>query len=58
LATLQKALSITQKKNWKKGELIAVVGESGSGKSTLGNILQKFYKQETGNIIINNKTKL
>ncbi|MBN1251323.1 MAG: peptidase domain-containing ABC transporter [Bacteroidales bacterium] len=42
----------------KKGELIAIIGESGSGKSTLGNILQKFYKTETGSILINNKTKL
>ncbi len=43
---------------FKKGELIAIVGESGSGKSTLGNILQKFYYPETGNILINNEVNL
>jgi len=36
-----------------KGELIAIVGETGCGKSTLADILQKFYKLETGKIIIN-----
>ncbi len=42
----------------KKGALIAIVGESGSGKSTLGQVLQKFYQFEKGNIIINNTTEL
>jgi len=42
----------------KKGEFIAIVGESGSGKSTLGQILQRFYNFENGNIIINNKHQL
>ncbi|MCF6240785.1 MAG: ATP-binding cassette domain-containing protein, partial [Bacteroidales bacterium] len=42
----------------KKGELVAIVGESGSGKSTLGNILQKFYEAESGNIIINKSNSL
>lgn len=37
----------------KKGEWISVVGESGSGKSTLGQILQKFYDFENGQIIVN-----
>jgi ABC-type bacteriocin/lantibiotic exporter with double-glycine peptidase domain len=41
-----------------KGKFIAIVGESGSGKSTLGQILQRFYKIENGNIIVNNKHKL
>lgn len=42
----------------KKGEVSAIVGESGSGKSTLGQILQKFYDFENGNIIINHQTSL
>jgi ABC-type bacteriocin/lantibiotic exporter with double-glycine peptidase domain len=41
-----------------KGKFIAVVGESGSGKSTLGQILQRFYDFENGNIIVNNKYSL
>ncbi|MDR7209767.1 peptidase domain-containing ABC transporter [Flavobacterium piscis] len=41
-----------------KGKFIAIVGESGSGKSTLGQILQRFYNFENGNIIINNKHQL
>ena len=38
-----------------KNKCIAIVGESGSGKSTLGQILQKFYSFENGEIIINDK---
>jgi ABC-type bacteriocin/lantibiotic exporter with double-glycine peptidase domain len=41
-----------------KGKLTAIVGESGSGKSTLGQILQRFYTFENGNIIVNNKHQL
>ncbi|WP_299363078.1 peptidase domain-containing ABC transporter [Winogradskyella sp.] len=41
-----------------KNECIAIVGESGSGKSTLGQILQKFYSFENGNIIINNSNSI
>ncbi|SNR39400.1 peptidase domain-containing ABC transporter [Flavobacterium sp. ov086] len=41
-----------------KGKFIAIVGESGSGKSTLGQILQRFYNFENGNIILNNKYSL
>lgn len=41
-----------------KGKFTAIVGESGSGKSTLGQILQRFYSFENGNIIVNNKHKL
>lgn len=41
-----------------KGKFIAIVGESGSGKSTLGQILQRFYQFEKGNILINNKHHL
>lgn len=36
----------------KKGELIAILGESGTGKSTLIQILQKFYRPESGEILI------
>jgi ATP-binding cassette, subfamily C, bacteriocin exporter len=41
-----------------KGKLSAIVGESGSGKSTLGQILQRFYGYEKGEIIINNQHQL
>jgi ATP-binding cassette subfamily B protein len=41
-----------------KGELSAIVGESGSGKSTLGQILQKFYDFENGEILVNNRNGL
>ncbi|WP_428231167.1 peptidase domain-containing ABC transporter [Flavobacterium sp.] len=41
-----------------KGKFIAIIGESGSGKSTLGQILQRFYQFEKGNILINNKYQL
>ena len=41
-----------------KGKLTAIVGESGSGKSTLGQVLQRFYSCEKGNIIVNNAFQL
>ncbi|MEO6175534.1 MAG: peptidase domain-containing ABC transporter [Flavobacterium circumlabens] len=41
-----------------KGKFIAIVGESGSGKSTIGQILQRFYNFEKGNIILNNQHDL
>jgi ATP-binding cassette subfamily B protein len=41
-----------------KNECIAIVGESGSGKSTLGQVLQKFYPFESGEILINNQYNL
>lgn len=44
--------------NIEKGKFIAIVGESGSGKSTLGQILQRFYNFENGNIIINDQHQL
>jgi ATP-binding cassette, subfamily C, bacteriocin exporter len=37
----------------KRGEIISLFGESGCGKSTLIQILQKFYKPESGKIEIN-----
>jgi ATP-binding cassette, subfamily C, bacteriocin exporter len=42
----------------KKGEMVAIVGESGGGKSTLGQILQRFYNYEEGNILLNNQYNL
>jgi ATP-binding cassette subfamily B protein len=42
----------------KQNECVAIVGESGSGKSTLGQILQKFYSVESGDIILNNNQTL
>lgn len=44
--------------NIEKGKFTAIVGESGSGKSTLGQILQRFYNFEKGNIIVNNQYQL
>lgn len=41
-----------------KNQCVAIVGESGSGKSTIGQLLQKFYRHENGNIIINNQFSL
>ncbi|WP_109302729.1 peptidase domain-containing ABC transporter [Aquimarina sp. AU474] len=40
------------------GECIAIAGESGSGKSTLGQIIQKFYSPENGDITINQRHSL
>ena len=44
--------------NIEKGKFTAIVGESGSGKSTLGQILQRFYSFENGNIVIDNTFQL
>ena len=41
-----------------KNELIAIVGESGCGKTTMGQILEKFYLPETGEMIINRSLPL
>jgi ATP-binding cassette, subfamily C, bacteriocin exporter len=41
-----------------KGKLTAIVSESGCGKSTLGQILQRFYPFEKGEIVVNNKHQL
>jgi ATP-binding cassette, subfamily C, bacteriocin exporter len=41
-----------------KGKLTAIVGESGCGKSTLGQILQRFYPFENGEILVNNQHQL
>ncbi|MBY5957791.1 peptidase domain-containing ABC transporter [Membranicola marinus] len=39
----------------KKGEIIGIWGEIGSGKSTLFNVLLRFLKHESGQILINGK---
>lgn len=44
-------VSITFKRN----EIHSLVGENGSGKSTLMNIIFGLYKQDKGNVFINNK---
>ncbi|HFK5575040.1 peptidase domain-containing ABC transporter [Elizabethkingia anophelis] len=41
-----------------KGKITTLLGESGKGKTTLAEILQKNYKTEAGNIIINGKYNL
>lgn len=41
-----------------KNELISIVGESGCGKSTLCQVLEKFYSQENGSILINSSKEL
>jgi ABC-type multidrug transport system fused ATPase/permease subunit len=42
----------------RQNQCVAMVGESGSGKSTLGQILQRFYTFESGEIIVNNHVPL
>ncbi len=41
-----------------KGQINAIMGENGCGKSTLVQILQKYYLEETGSIIVNNELNL
>lgn len=38
----------------KRGQITALLGESGNGKTTIMNILQKFYKAEGGEILVDN----
>jgi len=36
------------------GQTVALVGRSGSGKSTLANLISRFYRHESGDILIDN----
>jgi len=42
----------------KKGEITALIGENGCGKSTIGQIIQRNYQQESGNIFVNGNIDL
>ncbi len=44
--------------NVQKGKITVLLGESGCGKSTLFQILQKFYLQEKGFVLVNGKFEL
>ena len=37
----------------RNNEFVSIVGESGSGKSTLGQLIQRFYEVESGEILLN-----
>ncbi len=39
-----------------EGEMVALVGPSGAGKSTIVNLILKFYKNATGEILLNGKS--
>ena len=39
----------------KKGQIISILGESGSGKSTIFQLIQRFYCQKQGQILVNNE---
>jgi ATP-binding cassette subfamily B protein len=44
--------------NLLQGKITFLIGESGCGKSTVCKILEKFYAQESGEIIINDTISL
>lgn len=41
-----------------RGEIIGILGESGGGKTTLMHLMNRFYKEESGSIIVNSTVEV